>query len=221
MTATAEPQITARPTYLVAKRLLDIGLGTVLLILTLPVMVVAALAVLVDSGRPIIFRQRRVGLGGREFTMFKFRTMLPENDESIHRRYMQDLLTGRARPRRNGRGEVVYLLDDPRVTKVGRVLRTLSIDELPNLVNVIRGDMSLVGPRPPIPYEVAMYDQRSRRRLSVKPGMTGLAQVKGRGSLTFDEIVDLDLEYVRRRSLWLDVKILLATIPAVIGRRGV
>lgn len=221
MTATAEQQIATRPSYLVGKRVLDVTLGVILLVVSLPLMIVAALAVVIDSGRPIIFRQRRVGLDGREFTMFKFRTMLPENDESIHRRYMQDLLTGRARPRRNGRGEVVYLLDDPRVTKVGRILRLLSIDELPNLVNVIRGDMSLVGPRPPIPYEVAMYDERSRRRLTVKPGMTGLAQVKGRGSLTFEEIVELDLEYVRRRSLWLDVKILLATIPAVIGRRGV
>ncbi len=221
MTATAEQRISTRSSYLVVKRVLDVTLGVVLLIVSLPLMVVAALAVVIDSGRPIIFRQRRVGLDGREFTMFKFRTMLPENDESIHRRYMQDLLTGRARPRRNGRGEVVYLLDDPRVTRVGRILRMLSIDELPNLVNVIRGDMSLVGPRPPIPYEVAMYDERSRRRLTVKPGMTGLAQVKGRGSLTFEEIVELDLEYVRRRSIWLDVKILLATIPAVIGRRGV
>ncbi len=221
MTATAEQRIATRPSYLVGKRVLDVTLGVILLVVFLPLMIVAALAVVIDSGRPIIFRQRRVGLDGREFTMFKFRTMLPENDESIHRRYMQDLLTGRARPRRNGRGEVVYLLDDPRVTKVGRILRLLSIDELPNLVNVIRGDMSLVGPRPPIPYEVAMYDERSRRRLTVKPGMTGLAQVKGRGSLTFEEIVELDLEYVRRRSLWLDVKILLATIPAVIGRRGV
>jgi lipopolysaccharide/colanic/teichoic acid biosynthesis glycosyltransferase len=147
--------------------------------------------------------------------------MRRDGDESIHRDYMARLVRGTADSRVNENGEEVYLLDDPRVTPVGRLLRKASIDELPNLFNVVKGDMSLVGPRPPIPYEVELYDERAMGRLAVKPGVTGLAQVRGRGSLTFEEIVELDLEYIENRGLLFDLRILAATIPAVVRKRGV
>jgi lipopolysaccharide/colanic/teichoic acid biosynthesis glycosyltransferase len=153
--------------------------------------------------------------------MLKFRSMVPDADESLHRDYYQQLVDGTAEARVNEDGDPVFLLDDPRVTRVGRFLRRTSLDELPNLLNVLQGSMSLVGPRPPIPYEVQLYDERSKAKLEVKPGMTGLAQVSGRGSLTFAEIIDYDLEYVERASLGLDLMILLKTLPVVLTRRGV
>jgi len=203
------------------KRLLDIVGSLVGLIVTSPAIAAIALAVKLDSPGPAFFAQTRVGLNRRRFTLFKFRTMRTDGDESLHKEYMSELVRGDAGSRLNKEGDVVYLLDDPRVTSVGAFLRRTSLDELPNLVNVLRGEMSLVGPRPPIPYEVEMYDRRSLGRLAVKPGLTGLAQVRGRGSLTFKEIVELDLEYIESRSLLLDLRILLETIPSVLGRRGV
>jgi lipopolysaccharide/colanic/teichoic acid biosynthesis glycosyltransferase len=153
--------------------------------------------------------------------MLKFRTMVHGNDDAIHRDYYRRLVEGRAEPRITAEGEEVFLLDDPRITRVGRFLRRTSLDELPNLVNIVRGEMSLVGPRPPIDYEVDHYDARARRKLAVRPGMTGLAQVSGRGSLTFQQVIDYDLEYVESRSLTLDLQILLRTLPAVLRKRGV
>lgn len=203
------------------KRLVDLigaGLGLVLLS---PLLLAVATAIRIDSKGPIFFRQTRIGTGGQSFTLFKFRTMHHNGDESIHREYMAKLVRGTADPRLNDSGEVVYLLDDPRVTRVGRLLRKTSIDELPNLFSVLKGDMSLVGPRPPIPYEVELYDEGAMRRLAVKPGVTGLAQVQGRGSLTFDEIVRLDVEYIENRSLLSDLRILFGTIPSVLRKRGV
>jgi len=203
------------------KRLLDIVGSLVGLIVTSPAIAAIALAVKLDSPGPAFFAQTRVGLNRRRFTLLKFRTMRTDGDESLHKEYMSELVRGDAGSRLNKEGDVVYLLDDPRVTSMGAFLRRTSLDELPNLVNVLRGEMSLVGPRPPIPYEVEMYDQRSLGRLAVKPGLTGLAQVRGRGSLTFKEIVELDLEYIESRSLLLDLRILFETIPTVLGRRGV
>ena len=203
------------------KRVLDV-VGAVLgLVVLSPVLVVISALIRIDSRGPALFRQQRVGRGGEPFTMVKFRTMAYGNDESIHREYMRQLVNGEAVSRRNEKGEEVFLLDDPRVTRVGRVLRRLSLDELPNLFNVLTGDMSLVGPRPPIIYEVEMYDERSLRRLSVKPGMTGLAQINGRGALSFERIVAYDLEYVERRSLLFDLALLAKTVPGVLARRGV
>jgi len=203
------------------KRLLDIVGSVVGLIVMSPVIAAIALAVKLDSPGPAFFRQTRVGLNRSRFTLLKFRTMRTDGDESLHKEYMSDLVRGDAGSRPNEEGDPVYLLDDPRVTSVGAFLRRMSLDELPNLVNVLRGEMSLVGPRPPIPYEVEMYDRRSLGRLAVKPGLTGLAQVRGRGSLTFKEIVELDLEYIENSSLLLDLRILFETIPTVLGRRGV
>ncbi|NNF63258.1 MAG: sugar transferase [Acidimicrobiia bacterium] len=211
----------ARPLYDVLKRLLDIVVGGVALVLTSPVLLLTALAIKLGSRGPVFFRQQRVGRGEQEFTLVKFRTMHPHNDDSIHRQYAKDLIRGTAESRVNEKGEEIFLLDDPRITRVGKWIRKISLDELPNLLNVLAGDMSLVGPRPPITYEVEEYDEHSRRKLLVKPGMTGLAQVNGRGSLTFEEIIEYDLEYVRNRSFGLDLRILAKTIPAVLFPKGV
>jgi lipopolysaccharide/colanic/teichoic acid biosynthesis glycosyltransferase len=207
--------------YRYGKRLLDLLLGSVSLLVVLPLIALVAAAIKLDSPGPVWFKQQRVGLGGRPFTMVKFRSMIRDADDSVHRDYYQQLVDGNAEPRVNEDGDPVFLLDDPRVTRVGRFLRRTSLDELPNLLNVLQGSMSLVGPRPPIPYEVKLYDERSRAKLQVKPGMTGLAQINGRGSLTFAEIIAFDLEYLERVSLRLDLAILLKTLPVVLRRQGV
>lgn len=211
----------SRRGYAAAKRLLDLMVSVTLLVLLAPLFAIVAFVIKLDSPGPVIFKQERVGLGGKTFTMYKFRTMVHGNDPSIHREFYRHLVDGTAEARVDEEGEPLFLLDDPRVTRAGKILRKLSIDELPNLVNVLVGDMSLVGPRPPIPYEVELYDERAVRRLEVKPGMTGLAQVRGRGSLSFNEIIDYDLQYVDQRSFWLDLRILFETIPAVLTHRGV
>lgn len=216
-----QAELPARPIYDVLKRLLDIVLGVIVLVVASPVFLLTALAIKVGSRGPVFFRQQRVGRGEQEFTLIKFRTMHPHNDDTIHRQYAKDLIRGTAQSRVNEKGEEIFLLDDPRITKVGKWIRKISLDELPNLLNVLAGDMSLVGPRPPITYEVEEYDGRSRRKLLVKPGMTGLAQVNGRGSLTFEEIIEYDLEYVKNRSFGLDLRILAKTIPAVVFPKGV
>lgn len=207
--------------YTVSKRAVDLIGGAIALALLTPLMVIIAVLVRRDSHGPALFRQTRIGLNGEPFTMIKFRTMVHGNDESQHREYYRALIEGRAESRESGNGDRVFLLDDPRVTRTGAWLRRTSLDELPNLFNVLGGSMSLVGPRPPIDYEVDMYDTRSKGKLAAKPGMTGLAQVSGRGSLTFDEIIDLDLEYIEKRSLMYDIGLLVRTIPAVLRRRGV
>lgn len=200
----------------IAKRSIDLILGIITLTLTAPFLAVALVAIRVDSRGPGIFRQVRVGRGGRPFTVYKLRTMREGNDER-HRRYVEHLITDTA-PRTNG--GLYKLTDDQRVTRVGRVLRRFSIDELPQVWNVIRGEMSLVGPRPALPWEVELYEPEHRSRLEVKPGITGLWQVSGRSELTMREALDLDVEYASRRDLFLDLRILLRTIPVVVSRRG-
>jgi lipopolysaccharide/colanic/teichoic acid biosynthesis glycosyltransferase len=229
--ATYNPELSmpsATEFYLATKRLFDIALSATLLVLLAPLMALIALAIRLDSPGPVIFRQKRV-LGSQRpgdlhpernvFEFFKFRSMHCNADEKMHQQYMAQLINGQ-----NAQGEALKmhkLARDPRITRIGRFLRKTSLDELPQLVNILRGDMTFVGPRPPIPYEVAVYKTWHLRRLEVAQGLTGLWQVKGRNSLSFDEMVELDIEYARRRSLWLDVWILLATIPAVIICRGV
>lgn len=207
--------------YVISKRVVDLVAGTIALVILAPLLAVIAVLVRRDTPGPALFRQTRIGLNGEPFTMIKFRTMEQDNDESQHRDYYRALVDGTAESRDSGDGTKVFLLDDPRVTRTGAQLRRMSLDELPNLFNVLGGSMSLVGPRPPIDYEVDMYDTRSKGKLAAKPGMTGLAQVSGRGALTFEEIIDLDLEYIEKRSLLFDLSLLARTIPAVIRRRGV
>lgn len=195
------------------KRAIDIVTACVLLVVAAPIFAAIALAVRITSRGPIFISQERVGMDGRPFRMMKFRSMWVDRDDSEHREYMRSLIQGSDEEIRNGR---LFKVTDPRVTSVGRVIRRLSLDELPQLLNVLRGEMSIVGPRPPLPFEVAMYEEWHRRRLEVRPGITGLWQVRGRSTLTFEEMVRLDIEYIDAWSPLRDIMILARTIPAVI-----
>jgi lipopolysaccharide/colanic/teichoic acid biosynthesis glycosyltransferase len=204
---------------LVIKRAMDIFGSALLVILFAPLLLIIAVAVKMSSRGPVLFRQDRVGQYGRRFTFLKFRSMRADNDPSVHQEYVTKLIAGEAeRMPSRAAGEGVYkLAQDTRVTRLGRFLRKTSLDELPQFLNVLRGDMSLVGPRPPIPYELAAYQTWHRRRLlEVKPGITGLWQVTGRSRVKFDDMVRLDLRYAMSWSPWLDVKILARTPGAVI-----
>jgi len=199
------------------KRGIDILVATALLLLLLPALVLVALGVRLTSPGPILFRQKRVGRDGRLFWFYKFRTMHAGNDPTSHRLYYRRLVEGNLPAEGGGAYKLAH---DPRITPFGRTLRRYSIDEFPQLLNVLKGDMSLVGPRPPIPYEVEFYGPRELARLSVNPGLTGLWQVSGRCNLNFQEMVELDLTYIANWSLWLDVMILLRTPWAVVSGKG-
>lgn len=225
-----------RRAYFLAKRVLDIVVTLTALIVLLPVMAIIALLIVLDSSGPVVFRQTRVGAkperhGDRmywrrhDFTFYKFRSMHHNADVRLHQEFVQAYIAGNdnkmreLQPDKDG-ADMYKLNGDPRVTRVGAFLRKTSLDELPQLWNVLKGDMSLVGPRPPIPYEVDMYSAHSMQRLATVPGMTGLWQVKGRGELGFEAQVALDIEYIQNQSLWYDIKILFGTIPAVFLSRG-
>ena len=195
---------------LALKRLMDIGGGLVGIILFGPVMLATAIAIRIDSKGPTMFRQTRAGRNGRKFTMLKFRSMVVDAEEKkaalMHLNEMG--------------GPVFKIKHDPRITRVGRFIRKTSIDELPQFFNIFMGDMSLVGPRPPLPSEVEQYEPWQRRRLSVKPGLTGAWQVSGRNQIDFEEWMQLDLDYIDNWSLWLDVKIICKTVPTVLFHKG-
>ena len=212
-------QHNARKFPLLLKRFLDIAGSISALILFSPLFLLISLAIKLTSKGPVFFRQGRVGQYGVPFPCLKFRTMHVNNDAKIHQEYVSKLIHGEMAQASDS--AVFKITDDPRVTAVGKLLRKSSFDELPQFFNVLKGEMSLVGPRPPIPYEIEAYDLWHRRRvLEAKPGITGLWQVKGRSSTTFDEMVRLDLQYARSWSLWLDFRILLATPRAVFSRKG-
>ena len=201
------------------KRAMDIAFSLAALLACLPLLLAIALAVKFSSRGPIFFRQKRVGQYGRTFTFLKFRSMYVNNDHTAHREYVSRLIAGNAeRVAVSGNKDGVYkLANDKRITPLGGILRKTSLDELPQLFNVLSGDMSLVGPRPPIPYELAAYQTWHRRRLlQVKPGITGLWQVTGRSRVSFDDMVRLDLQYATSWSPWLDLKILAQTPAAVV-----
>ncbi|NOY55197.1 MAG: sugar transferase [Actinobacteria bacterium] len=197
--------------YTTLKRALDILLATALLLILLPAIAAVAIAVKLNSHGPVFFHQTRVGLNGKQFAMLKFRTMLHNADETIHLEHLEHL---KGQPNRSR----LKMEDDPRVTPIGRLLRKGSLDELPNLWNVIRGEMSLVGPRPLVPAESELLGDPTRR--IAKPGITGLAQVHGRDAISPEQRNRYDAEYVRTRTLLLDLKILAATIPAIIRDPG-
>lgn len=205
--------------YAACKRVLDVTGAILMLLLLSPVMLACAILIKLDSPGPVIFRQQRVGQGGKLFTCLKFRTMYADADQSLHKQYVLALMKAENDAHLRGEDGLYKLPQDPRVTRVGRWLRRTSLDELPQLWNVLRGEMSLVGPRPPIPYEVEHYKPEHMQRLLVKPGITGLWQVKGRNRTTFEQMVALDLEYVRKRGLMLDLWILLMTLPVVLLAR--
>jgi exopolysaccharide biosynthesis polyprenyl glycosylphosphotransferase len=199
------------------KRAFDIVVASAALVLLSPLWLLMALLIKLDSKGPVLYRQERVGMDGRIFLFLKFRTMRTGADDREHREYQKRYIEGRPETNLGDSLRPVYKLhDDPRVTRTGRWLRRTSLDELPQLLNVLRGDMSLVGPRPPIPYEVEAYALWHRKRLDMKPGMTGLWQVSGRNRLSFDEMVRLDLSYIENWSLWLDLKIMLRTLPVLL-----
>lgn len=201
------------------KRSMDILGSLIALICALPLFAVIAVAIKATSKGPIFFRQRRIGQYGRPFVFLKFRSMYTGNNPGIHKKYVQQLIAGKAQPQLpSGNGQGVFkLTKDPRVTRIGSLLRRTSLDELPQFINVLKGEMSLVGPRPPVPYEVEAYDLWHRRRLvEAKPGITGLWQVSGRSRVKFDDMVRLDLQYARTCSPLGDIKILLRTPFAVL-----
>jgi lipopolysaccharide/colanic/teichoic acid biosynthesis glycosyltransferase len=188
------------------------------LIVIAPLLVVIAVAVRVSSPGPVLFRQERLGVGRRPFTLLKFRTMTVDNDDRVHREYVTALLTAEEAP--HGGQEGVYkLVNDPRVTRVGRVLRSTSLDELPQLVNVLRGEMSFVGPRPVLAWEADLFPAWAMPRFDVRPGITGLWQVRGRSATAMRDALRLDVEYVERRSLRQDVAILVRTPLVLLNRK--
>jgi lipopolysaccharide/colanic/teichoic acid biosynthesis glycosyltransferase len=242
------------PAYRIAKRGLDIAVSLSLLVVLSPLLALTALLVVVTSRGPALFRQQRVGEGGRIFTIYKFRSMYQDADHTLHQIAYAHFVQGRG-----GNGKVdrralklagldvsdaeevlidgmprhvtwvrrqlhrlrpLLRAEDPRITPFGALLRVTSIDELPQLFNVLIGDMTLVGPRPPIPYEVRLYQRKHLQRLTVRPGVTGIWQVYGRNKVPFEEMVDMDIMYIKRRSFWLDLKLLVLTVPAVILSRA-
>ncbi len=220
-----------RPGYFLAKRFLDCALVLIALVLTAPILLVTWVLVRLTSPGPAIFRQERVGFRGRRFVVYKFRSMYVDTDEHLHRLAYEQFLRGE---RKSGKVDGSLLAEehhlrkhkhsgvpyDPRITPLGYFLRRSSIDELPQLFNVLRGEMSLVGPRPPIMYEVNLYKEWHLGRLETLPGITGLWQVHGRSRVSFDTMVEMDLEYIAQQSFWYDVKLILLTIPAVFSREG-
>lgn len=203
--------------------MLDLVGSAVLLIVLAPLLAAITIVIRIDSPGPALFRQLRVGRNGKPFTVSKFRTMRHGVGHDRHREFVLKLINGEP-PQHDAPddapGLYYKMIADPRVTRFGRLLRRSSLDELPQLWNVLRGHMSLVGPRPSIPYEVDNYPPQWFARFAVKPGITGLWQVSGRSAVTLEEMVRLDVEYVRRRSLWFNIWILARTVPAVLGARG-
>ncbi|HEX8457561.1 MAG TPA: sugar transferase [Pyrinomonadaceae bacterium] len=201
----------------VVKRGMDILVASLALAVLAPLWLIIAALIKLDSPGGVFYKQERVGMDGRIFLFLKFRTMQTGADDAVHRDYQRKFIAGQAETNLGDAVRPVYKLrTDPRVTRVGRVLRRLSLDELPQLLNVLRGDMSVVGPRPPIPYEVEAYELWHRKRLDMKPGLTGLWQVSGRNRLSFEEMVRLDLFYIENWSLLLDIKIILRTLPVML-----
>jgi len=214
------PSTWQRRSSSVLRRLLDISCGLALILLLSPILIAVTLAVRLDSRGPAFFRQRRVGYREKEFTLFKFRSMRVDADPQGHQEYVTALIKGKGSNPNGGRENLYKLAVDNRITPAGRWIRRWSLDELPQLFNVVRGNMTLVGPRPAIPYEVAEYPSWYRHRFSVKPGLTCYWQVSGRSERTYEEMVRLDIEYAKRRSLGLDLSILLKTPWVVLSRKG-
>jgi lipopolysaccharide/colanic/teichoic acid biosynthesis glycosyltransferase len=209
-----------RAVYPQLKGIGDRLLAGVGLVAISPVLLMIAVIIRLDSPGNALFVQERVGRNGRHFKAYKFRTMFVKNDDTEYKTYLKKYVVANQPYRVDESGQAIYRVEKPPVTRVGRIMRKTNLDELPQLVNVVKGEMSLVGPRPDIPYAVAMYQDWHRGRLAVTPGMTGLWQVSGRKTLSFEDMVRLDLEYVRKQSLSLDAKILLKTVGVVLKMDG-
>ena len=211
---------TYHPLYLASKRAFDLFLCLMALVFLLPSLLVIAWMVAWDSPGPVLYRQERVGKNGRIFRMYKFRTMAANYDSREDRDYMAQFVTGNVTPTSNESGTVTFKpAHSTHITRTGRFLRKTSLDELPQIWNVLRGEMSIIGPRPNVTWEVEMYTDWHRERLKVLPGITGLAQVRGRSNISFDDIVEYDLKYIRNQSFKLDMQILWWTFEQVLARK--
>lgn len=209
--------------YWASKRVVDMLLAVAAIAVSAPIMLTIALLIKLDSRGPVLFKQTRIGRDGKPFEFYKFRSMYHNADPEIHKRYVQSFIHNQVA---NGSSDVpaasapFKLAKDPRITPIGGFLRRSSLDELPQFFNVLRGDMSFVGPRPPLPYEVAEYQDWHRERLATTPGLTGWWQVYGRSKVSFDEMVRMDIQYIKNQSLWLDLKLLVLTVPVVLLGKG-
>lgn len=199
-----------RTAYNIIKRAFDIIFAVACIIVFTPFMLVVAAIIKIDSRGSILFKQPRVGKNGKQFVIYKFRSMCSDAESKIEQ----------LKKHNEKDGPIFKIHDDPRITRFGRIMRKTSIDELPQLFNILRGDMTFVGPRPPLPREVEQYNDYQRQRLSVKPGLTCYWQISGRSMIGFDEWIELDLKYIRERGILTDIKILLKTFPAVLKREG-
>jgi lipopolysaccharide/colanic/teichoic acid biosynthesis glycosyltransferase len=220
LSATTQYNLCIDKWYLRVKRLLDLVFTLLILIPLLIVITIFAALIRIDSKGPIFFRQKRIGINGVEFDMFKLRSMYVNSDDAVHRESIKQYINGATLNGNENAGNLYKLVDDPRVTRVGQFIRKYSIDELPQFINVLRGEMTLVGPRPPLPYEVEEYSPRDMIRLSGKPGLTGTWQVYGRSRVPFKEMVEMDIEYLGEQSILLDIKLIALTLPVILQGRG-
>jgi len=214
------PSIAIAPGYSRMKRFLDLVFTLLLLLPLCIVMLVIAVAIRLDSDGPVLFRQRRVGLNGVEFDIFKFRSMYHQSDDTLHREAIERYMANETVNGDASTNLQYKQVDDPRVTRVGRFIRKTSLDELPQFFNLLRGEMTLVGPRPPLPYEVERYSEHAKLRLRGKPGLTGLWQVYGRSQVPFHDMVEMDIAYLQQQSILQDLKLIVLTIPVMVLGRG-
>ena len=205
--------------YAFTKRVLDIVLALGLILLFAPLMLLISIGIRISSPGPILYRQTRIGKNGKPFHMLKFRSMQVKNNPDLHREYVQRLIRENTSPIGRGNGSL-KIIGDPRITGLGKYLRKFSLDELPQFFNVLKGEMSIVGPRPSLPYEYEVYNDWHKQRLEVSPGITGLWQVKAHNTVAFDEMVGLDIEYIQTMNLWLDLKIMVLTPVEMIRGKG-
>ncbi len=207
---------------LLVKRTIDVIVSLLVLVLGFPFFLAIALLIKATSRGPVFFKQRRIGKNGRSFVMYKFRTMREGIDDSVHREFTQNFIKGNCpQSTLDDSGANIYkLTNDSRITGIGGFLRRVSLDELPQFINILRGEMAIVGPRPPLPYEYECYEDWHKQRVTVKPGLTGLWQVQGRSSVPFDQMVRLDIHYIENWSLLMDFKIMLWTLPVMLAGTG-
>jgi exopolysaccharide biosynthesis polyprenyl glycosylphosphotransferase len=202
------------------KRVFDIAFSGLIMVFGLPFYMLIALLIKMTSDGPVLFVQERVGVDGEPFRLYKFRTMMNGNSDKVHRAFAEEFIKGNMKEEEQSDSNVFKIKKDPRVTSIGRFLRKTSLDELPQFINVLKGEMSVVGPRPPLTYEIDHYQEWHKKRLAVKPGLTGLWQVSGRSTVPFDEMVMLDLYYIENWSLLLDMKIVMSTVPVMLAGSG-
>lgn len=219
-TAPTQEKILLNASYLRAKRLMDLTITLLLLPFLLVVMAITALLIRLDSKGPVLFRQKRVGENGVEFECLKFRSMYVDSDDSTHRAAIQQFMTGQLIDGNTKTANRFKMNGDRRITRVGKFIRKTSVDELPQFFNVLRGEMSLVGPRPPVPYEVEHYSDRAMLRLSSKPGLTGTWQVYGRSRVSYEEMLEMDISYLQQQSLRQDLRLIIMTVPVMVFARG-